>query len=826
MNLFKNTTIKTKVSLVVVFLFLFLTHNKVVSASPFDDQVKAATQQESGIVKDSNGQISTAPVGWFSTNYGELYNAATPEKKALMTPEMSKLYDTILPLEQQLIGLNNDANAGNQSQRTQLALSIAQAKVAFKTNLGLGATTEEATAAQLQGQVIFCLGGSGVIPTLNIPGCIAIVSYEILYLTSWVLWVAALMFDWTIAWSLSMRDIVNSFAAIQYGWETFRNVINLFFILILVYISIATILQISGYGYKQLLGKLVIAAFLINFSMFFTEIIIDLSNMTALVFYKQIMVDADKFASLGSAGVPGGASTTTNQNLSLGIMNALGLQTIWGVGQANKGLGTASSSQTQGNNPAVTGGGSVAAAGTGQAAIIDPWKMTLVGLGGSVFILILSFIFFAASLMFMVRVLILIILIITSPIAFSANVLPGTKFLSDKWWKQLNSNVLFAPVYMALMFITLKMIWGGSNHVTNLLSLLANESASGMQSIVFFLLLSAMLVACLTVASSLGATGSKTMQSWGKSASSGAKKFAINRAAAPVSYIADKASKNAFIARNAPILLQGADKLAQAKLGGTSTYRSRVADDKKMYQARGDLVKNAVTGELIRGRNESLKAFDDRKKNQTEAGEMAQRKQLGVGEGNENASMRFNKGAQQARQDFMNKSESKSKDKEVSAATVEKNQKEISTGAIALISSMKASGALKNLHPDEAKKTEDIMKEITDASDAKKEVTPEMIGKLVQESKAPIDTLSKTIATMEKNMERYAGVIKNTRDPSMLLAATQKLGAMQASHTIASQKRTDIKNLVEQQKALAKRSEDIAMQQKLRTVTEENKPKV
>jgi uncharacterized protein YdcH (DUF465 family) len=509
----------------------------------------------------------------------------------------------------------------------------------------------------------------GVVPSISLPGCVAILSYLVLYLTSWVLFVAALLFDFTISFTLSMTDLVNSFSVIQYGWEVFRNLINLFFILILVFISISTILQVDSYGYKKLLGKLVIAAILINFSMFFTKVIIDVSNITALVFYKQIMIEADANSSDAKAGdnavskglvdASAGASNLTNNKLSLGIMNALGLQTIWGVAKDTGGgspLGTASETS---NNPAVNSGGAIAEKG-GAGVGLNPWKMTLVGLGGSIFILMLSFIFFAASFMFLARTAVLIMLMVTSPIAFAANILPQTSGLSSRWWKRLNSAVLFAPVYMLLMFVTLKMVWGRGDKINDLLAIFSNNGDYGMSSVFFFFLLCFMLVMCLTAAASIGTVGAKTMNAWGKSLGTKAKKFASTRATAPVSYLADRASKSSILSRlpGGGMLLQGADKLAQSKLGGSSSYRSRVDADKKMYQARGDLIKKARTGELIRRAGETDDLFIKRKKAQEKEGGEAQREYFGINKNkftNEVTSNSFNKGKQLAMQEIISK---------------------------------------------------------------------------------------------------------------------------------------------------------------------------
>ncbi len=535
-----------------------------------------------------------------------------------------------------------------------------------------------------QPEEIFCFKTTVGIPTdVSIPGCIAITSYFILYLTSWVLFVAAVAFDWTIQWSLSMYGIINSFQAIQYGWETLRNVINLFFILILVYIAIATILRIENYGYKKLLSKLVLAVFLINFSMFFTKIIIDASNITALVFYKQIMIDAQKAGAGATTGGLGSSSAAgaTNQWLSFGIMNSLGLSSVWGVAQSSGGSGLMGpgSSGTISNNPAVDAG-NLLATSTGVPKVTDPWTMTLVGLGGSVFVLILAFVFFATTIMLLLRVVALILLIITSPAAFAAGVLPKTSKWSDKWWSHLTNNALFAPVYMMLLFVTLKMIWGGSTRVnTSLLALFTNSDSSAIQAIIFFVLLCSMLIACLTVATSFGTMGSKMVGGWGKSmggkATDWTKKYAKSRAFAPVSYLADKASKSQFLSRvpGGGIILQNADKLAQAKVGGSS-YRSRVEADKKTYKTRGDLIKNANTGELMRKVGETEAQFKDRKSRQENSGKEAHKKYFGIDlEDGTRKSNFIYKGKSQAREDIM---EANSKLKEDQSGKIIKQTKE------------------------------------------------------------------------------------------------------------------------------------------------------
>jgi hypothetical protein len=49
------------------------------------------------------------------------------------------------------------------------------------------------------------------------------------------------------------------------GWVITRDIANMFFIVILLVIAFATILQIEQYNYKKWLPKLILMAILINF---------------------------------------------------------------------------------------------------------------------------------------------------------------------------------------------------------------------------------------------------------------------------------------------------------------------------------------------------------------------------------------------------------------------------------------------------------------------------------------------------------------------------------------------------------------------------------
>lgn len=571
-------------------------------ANTLEQRANNFAANKSGVtVIDGETKSNTSDPYGFGSSYNSYYN--DPSKKEYLEntygPTIRELYNKQYEIGYQIAVLEDSKPANWEAQKKALETQSQQLVVATKEKLGWDKKWEEKNLQQMKDEIVYCFRGSlsgGL--RFSFPGCMAIGSYAILYLSSWVLSISASLFDYAIGYSLGMSVIFDEFKAISYGWEMLRNLINLFFILILVYISIATILRIESYGYKKLLGKLVIAAVLINFSMFFTKIMIDVSNVVAIVFYKQINDRAQQ-----STSNSGASKDNKQSHISYGIINALGLQEVWGVGSSIKSK-TNTASSSSGLDPASI---SKDFGIKNDTISLNPWAMTLVGLGGTVFVLILSFVFFAAGVMFLGRTIMLIGLAVVSPVAFTAGILPQTAKLADGWWKKMRTNLLFAPAYMIMMFIALEMLWGNSSGQKGggFMSLFTAEDFSAIGNVFYFIFMCVLLTMPLAVAASFGAMGSKKMQGWGSGLGKWGKNFAINRATAPVSWGLNKASKSTTLAKiatgNSAIgrfigsrSLQGLDKLAQSKLGGDSSYRSRVDADKKAIEERAKLATSTL----------------------------------------------------------------------------------------------------------------------------------------------------------------------------------------------------------------------------------------
>ena len=334
----------------------------------------------------------------------------------------------------------------------------------------------------------------------------------IIRLSAFVMYVCAVTLNWVIDYTvLNMK--VNVFGGsgaditkglgVDVAWKTFRDVANLFFIFILLYIAIGTILQLESVNTKKLLSSLIVVALLINFSLFITEAIIDVSNVFAIAFLNEI--------SVGS--VPLSQAAEKHDYINNGLANAflrpLGMGSFFGL-------------------PNET---TVGASNLPQFANNDYIVVFIVYLTASIMLIIFGGLFLVGAVLFITRFVVLIFVMMLSPLAFMGMILPKTKgLISDKWWNTLFNQALFAPVYLMLTWAVIRIL--GSTPLTVLFP--ANETsnafwqlftfgaANGTQAtglaIFHFFIIVAFMIATYIISKSLASTGGSAVQSavkWG-----------------------------------------------------------------------------------------------------------------------------------------------------------------------------------------------------------------------------------------------------------------------------------------------------------------------
>lgn len=321
---------------------------------------------------------------------------------------------------------------------------------------------------------------------------------------SWLVFLSGMLLNLTITITVvNMSAVINNISAITDGWEIFRNLSNIAFIFILLYISISMILGLTSIDVRKTITKVIVVALLINFSLFFTKALVDVSNITTIHFFNlagQSAGDATEESLLEGIN-------DLDNGLSFALMEHLKLPTIYKTASRN----------IQGNANS-EGAESILsrAANLIPRLLFSSWLMLLAAL-----------IFFITSFFFIARFVILIFLMMTAPLAFIAMILPQTSGTAKKWWSTLSSQLIFAPVYMILTFITLKImksistndvLVGVDSSGSSLGNALFSSGATGFVALLQFFIIFAFMVGTLIIAKRAGASGGDWVTKVGASA--------------------------------------------------------------------------------------------------------------------------------------------------------------------------------------------------------------------------------------------------------------------------------------------------------------------
>lgn len=180
------------------------------------------------------------------------------------------------------------------------------------------------------------------------------------------------------------------------GWTTVRDVCNLFFLLVLLFIAICTILKIEKYHAKKTLLMLIIMALLINFSKPIAIFIFDGSQLLMNEFLKQM------------GGTQGTGQTTSTVVAKASQIANIVYETLPPV----KGATTAIAIQY---------------------------------LFGVVFLFMLAVAYLVTAIMLLIRIVAIMMLIIVSPLAFFAAIIPDFSKMSSQWWSSLFEYSYYGP---------------------------------------------------------------------------------------------------------------------------------------------------------------------------------------------------------------------------------------------------------------------------------------------------------------------------------------------------------------------------------------------
>jgi len=205
---------------------------------------------------------------------------------------------------------------------------------------------------------------------------------------------------------VDMSNKIDQIGTIDLAWKTIRDIGNMGFIFVLLYAAIKTILGI-GSDTKKLIVNVIVVAILINFSLFFTKVVIDASNVLAITLYDAI--------------APGALDMTFTKGLATTLMQPLKIQGFFNMNVAG----------------------------------IEGKRLIIIGVMGTIFALIAAFVFFAIAILLIIRFVVLIFIIILSPLAFLGYILPTLGDMKKKWLDALLGQAFFAPIYFLLTLIVI-----------------------------------------------------------------------------------------------------------------------------------------------------------------------------------------------------------------------------------------------------------------------------------------------------------------------------------------------------------------------------------
>lgn len=347
------------------------------------------------------------------------------------------------------------------------------------------------------------------------------------------------------------------------GWNIVLGIVNMFFVLWLLWIAIATIFDFQPFTARSLLPKLIIAALLINFSFVIGSSFVRLTNGIGSVFAKQ----------LGSRGGINGAIermttpdpiilTATNSYFSLTpeeaqkkLVNAskpveitqmLGrVVTINVSPYACKSIAQGTAHRTLFTGRTINEPAKRAIDAACKELLADETNirafevlseenkainMLAIGIVAKMVAIPISiFALFAAGIFLLIRLISIMLLLIFSPLAFLSLAIPGLGALGGPvswsgWWNSLVKWSFYLPAFLFLFMISLLMLSGIAPESLKFSIGSGKELPDLAALVVSYAMGIALMIGSIMVANQMGIHSANTVTGWGKSMGGWAKK--------------------------------------------------------------------------------------------------------------------------------------------------------------------------------------------------------------------------------------------------------------------------------------------------------------
>jgi hypothetical protein len=265
--------------------------------------------------------------------------------------------------------------------------------------------------------------------------------------------------------------------AVDALWSTVRDFFNILFIFGFIYIGFQIILDSNSSRAKQTLIYLLMAALLMNFSLFISKFVVDFSNRLA----SEVAVAA--FPHTDNA--LGGNIADQEVDIANTFFAHMGIAETLNV---NQGIQDASESA---------------------------WSYIF---GSAIFYLVGTFVFAAGAIMLIIRFVALSIFMVLSPFMFLGWVFPSMQSWTSKYWTGFMGRAFYAPVYIILLFFAgtiLQQFFGDAGSMQNV-GLVDNIDSDSLGRLLGpFILSCAFMIAAVQVAGKMSADGAGQMMKVG-----------------------------------------------------------------------------------------------------------------------------------------------------------------------------------------------------------------------------------------------------------------------------------------------------------------------
>ena len=278
----------------------------------------------------------------------------------------------------------------------------------------------------------------------------------------------------------SLGEVINK------TWTIIRDLLNIGFIFALIYIGFLVIYDAGSNSAKKLLAPLIIAALLINFSLFFTKVLIDISNVAAIEIYQAMpSVDNPRVANQD------GESSEINANYGISGYAAerMGITDVVVQGAIEKDTG----------------------------ASIAYFFSSLI------FLAIAFVVFIAGAVLLVIRFVALIFIMIFSPLLFAGMIFPKAQSITSQWISYALRYAFFAPAYFLMLYISFRIL-GDQDSVGVVRQddgslLKAIQGEEGVLSVILeFTIVCGFMIGSLILAQKMGIAGSNSFVNFTKAA--------------------------------------------------------------------------------------------------------------------------------------------------------------------------------------------------------------------------------------------------------------------------------------------------------------------